>query len=137
MELNALLATPALLPSLPRAVALLMSELAHEEPNLRRVNQLFGTDPALAARLLEKANSDAFAGPRTVAGISEALALLGTADLRELVSTAPLGTVSVARISSGVSSITVPVSGIITFSGGMPMEMARFAWSQVATHQSV
>ena len=39
MELNALLATPALLPSLPRAVALLMSELAHEEPNLRRVNQ--------------------------------------------------------------------------------------------------
>ena len=94
MELNALLATPALLPSLPRAVALLMSELAHEEPNLRRVNQLFGTDPALAARLLEKANSDAFAGPRTVAGISEALALLGTADLRELVSTAPLGTAS-------------------------------------------
>jgi HD-like signal output (HDOD) protein len=94
MELNALLATPAILPSLPRAVALLMSELAHEEPNLRRVNQLFGTDPALAARLLEKANSDAFAGPRTVAGISEALALLGTADLRELVSTAPLGTAS-------------------------------------------
>lgn len=94
MELNALLATPAILPSLPRAVALLMSELAHEEPNLRRVNQLFGTDPALAARLLEKANSDAFAGPRTVAGISEALALLGTSDLRDLVSTAPLGTAS-------------------------------------------
>ena len=48
----------------------------------------------VVTRLLEKANSDAFAGPRTVAGISEALALLGTADLRELVSTAPLGTAS-------------------------------------------
>ncbi|RYF65142.1 MAG: histidine kinase, partial [Comamonadaceae bacterium] len=48
MELNALLAQPVALPSLPRAVALLMSELAHEDPSLRRLNQLFGTDPALA-----------------------------------------------------------------------------------------
>lgn len=52
MDVNALLASPTTLPSLPRAVALLMAELAQEEPNLRRVNQLFGTDPALAARLL-------------------------------------------------------------------------------------
>ena len=94
MDLNALLATPAVLPSLPRVVALLMSELAHEEPNLRRVNQLFGSDPALAARLLETANSSAFEGPREVAGVSEALALLGTSHLRKLVSTAPLGTTS-------------------------------------------
>ena len=36
MELNALLAQPVALPSLPRAVALLMSELAHAEPSLRR-----------------------------------------------------------------------------------------------------
>lgn len=94
MDLNALLATPAVLPSMPKAVALLMSELAHHEPSLRRVNQLFGTDPALAARLLERANSDAFDAPRSVAGIAEALALLGTAQLRELVGTAPLGTTS-------------------------------------------
>ena len=44
MELNALLAQPVALPSLPRAVALLMSELAHAEPSLRRLNQLFGTE---------------------------------------------------------------------------------------------
>lgn len=77
MELNALLAQPVALPSLPRAVALLMSELAQGEPSLRRLNQLFGTDPALAARLLELANSPTFQLPRQIAGIPEALALLG------------------------------------------------------------
>lgn len=94
MDLNALLAMPAVLPSLPRAVALLMNELAHDEPNLRRVNQLFASDPALAARLLEMANSDGFQGPRQVAGVPEALALLGTPHLRDLVSSATLGTTS-------------------------------------------
>ena len=94
MELNALLAQPVALPSLPRAVALLMSELAHEEPSLRRLSQFFGTDPALGGRLLELANSPAFQLPRQIAGIPEALALLGTAQLRTLVSSAPLGTTS-------------------------------------------
>ncbi|EJE53486.1 putative signal transduction protein [Acidovorax sp. CF316] len=94
MELNALLAQPAALPSLPRTVALLMSELAQPEPSLRRMNQLFATDPALAARLLELANSPAFQMPRQIAGIPQALALLGTAQLRGLVTSAPLGTTS-------------------------------------------
>ena len=94
MDLNALLATPPALPSQPRAVALLMNELAHDEPNLRRANQLFGTDPALAARLLEQANGEGFALSGQIAGISEALALLDVAHLRALVRSAPLGTTS-------------------------------------------
>jgi HD-like signal output (HDOD) protein len=94
MELYALLATPVALPCLPRTVALLMNELAPAQPNLRRVNQLFGTDPGLAARLLELANSEAFQSPRQIVGIPEALALLGTAQLRSLVASAPLGAVS-------------------------------------------
>ncbi len=94
MELNALLAQPVSLPSLPRAVALLMSELAQAEPSLRRLNQLFGTDPALASRLLELANSPAFQMPRQIAGIPEALALLGIVQVRALVTSAPLGTTS-------------------------------------------
>lgn len=94
MELNALLALPAVLPSLPRVVALLMNELAHDEPNLRRVNQLFGSDPALAARVLEQANGVEFSSQRKIAGIAEALALLGTPHLRALVVSAPLGTTS-------------------------------------------
>jgi HD-like signal output (HDOD) protein len=51
-----------------------------------------GTDPALAARLLEMANAPAFQMQRQIVGIPEALALLGVAQLRSLVSTAPLGT---------------------------------------------
>lgn len=94
MDLNALLATPVSLPSLPKAVALLMNELAAPDPDLRRINQLFGTDPALAARLLEEANSPTFGAARQISGIPEALALLSMQQLRTLASTAPLGTTS-------------------------------------------
>lgn len=94
MDLHALLEMSPALPSLPRAVALLMTELAQDEPNLRRLNQLFGTDPALAARLLALANGGDFGLSGQLAGISEALALLDVVHLRALVQTAPLGTTS-------------------------------------------
>ena len=94
MELQALLAQPFVLPCLPRAVALLMSELGQAEPSLRRLNQLFGTDPVLAARLLQEANSAPFAAQRQISGIPEALAVLGVAQLRTLVQSAPLGATS-------------------------------------------
>ena len=101
MELNALLAQPVALPSLPRAVALLMSELAHAEPSLRRLNLLFGSDPVLAARLLELANAPAHQLTRQVAAISEALVLLGSAPLQTLVASATLGTA--ARAVQGIN----------------------------------
>ncbi len=91
MELQALLAQPVVLPSQPRAVALLMSELGQAEPSLRRLNQFFGTDPALAARLLQEANSPAFGAAKQISGIPEALVLLAPAQLRTLVRSAPLG----------------------------------------------
>ena len=94
MELNTLLDHSVALPSLPRAVALLMAELGPEEPNLRRVAQLMGTDPALAARLLELANSPAFQMQRQIVGIPEALALLGVVQLRSLVSSVLVGATS-------------------------------------------
>lgn len=92
MDIKALLTPPVALPSMPRTVALLLNELGSEAPNLRRLNQLFGTDPALAARLLEQANQDAFQAPRQIVGIPEALALLDVRQLRALVAAAPLGT---------------------------------------------
>ncbi|MFT3815352.1 MAG: HDOD domain-containing protein [Acidovorax sp.] len=94
MQLDALVAAPLALPCLPRTVALLMNALAAPEPDLRRVNQLFGTDPALAARLLELANSAAFQATGQIVGIPEALALLGAPQLRALVAQAPLGAAS-------------------------------------------
>lgn len=94
MELSALMAQPMVLPSLPRAVALLMTELAHDEPNLRRVNQFIGMDPVLTGRVLELANGPVFMAPGKVAGVPEALALLSTAQVRQIVSSARLGTTS-------------------------------------------
>lgn len=94
MELKALLEQPAALPSLPRVVALLLNELGREEPNLRRTTQLLGADPALAARVLECANSAEFGQERKIAGLAEALALLGTEQLRALVRSAVLGSTS-------------------------------------------
>ena len=101
MELSALLARSATLPSLPRVVALLMSELAQPDPHLRRINQLLGTDPALAARVLECANGTEFGAPQQVSGLAEALTLLGTGQLRTLVASAPLG--STLRSVPGVN----------------------------------
>ncbi|ABM33977.1 HDOD domain-containing protein [Paracidovorax citrulli] len=94
MELNALLEIPVALPSHPRAVALLMAELSRAEPSLRRLTQIFGTDPALAARLLELANGPEFEVPRAVCGVPEALALVGIPQVRALVGSAPPGTTS-------------------------------------------
>ena len=91
MELSAVLAQKVVLPSLPRAVALLLNELRHEEPNLRRINQLLGTDPVLAGRVLECANSDENGLSGQVSGLAEALVLLDTEQLRALVASAPLG----------------------------------------------
>ena len=101
MELNALLGQPAALPSLPRTVALLLNELAQREPSLRRLNLLFGSDPVLAARLLELANAPAHQLTRQVAGISEALVRRGSAPLQTLVSSATLGTA--ARAVPGIN----------------------------------
>ncbi len=94
MELQALLAQPPRLPSLPRAVALLLSELARPEPSQRRLSQLFATDPTLAARLLQQANAPGHGVARQVHGIAQALALLDLDSLRALVDTAAVGTTS-------------------------------------------
>jgi HD-like signal output (HDOD) protein len=92
MDLQTVLALPTPLPSLPRAMALLMKELAPPVPKMRRVNQLFGSDPALAARLLAQANAPAYQLQGEVAGIPQALGLVGIAQLRDLVAASPIST---------------------------------------------
>ncbi|MEI6759887.1 MAG: HDOD domain-containing protein [Betaproteobacteria bacterium] len=84
MTLEALLAKRFVLPSVPRVVALLLSELDQPEPDLRRVNQLVSTDPALTVRLLQWANSDFFRLSGRVNSVPEALAILGLGQVRAL-----------------------------------------------------
>ncbi len=70
------------LPSSPRLVALLLTELERPAPNLRRTSQLFCADPALAMRLLHLANAVHREDTRGVISVAQALALLPTEALR-------------------------------------------------------
>lgn len=84
MELNALLASPIVLPSIPKIVALLLSELDREVPDLKNITQLIGTDPALTTRVLQTANSSMFRLSGKVHSAAEALALLDLAHIRQM-----------------------------------------------------
>jgi HD-like signal output (HDOD) protein len=77
MELNDLLASQFVLPSIPQVVALLLSELEQNEPNLMKISQLISTDLALTTRLLQTANSGYFKLSGKINSVSESLAILG------------------------------------------------------------
>ncbi len=88
MTLDELLASDAALPSIPKIIALLLNELGREDPDLRKISQLINTDPVLTARLLQLANSAQFQLTRKIGSVSEALALLGLAQVRALATAA-------------------------------------------------
>ena len=79
-------------PSWPRTVALLMTELVAPEPHLSRLNQLFSSDTGLTAALLCIANGERFGARKQVMGVPEALALLPNSALRAVAAAAPIGT---------------------------------------------
>ena len=74
MKLSALLEQQFNLPSIPKVVALLLTELERPEADLRRITQLISTDPALTTRLLQLANSNFFRLSGRIHSVSEALA---------------------------------------------------------------
>ncbi len=88
MDPSALLSARFVLPSRPKAVALLLMELARPEPDLRRIDQLVSTDPALAMRLLQAANASYFKLTGRVHGVSEALAVLRLGQVQAMVASA-------------------------------------------------
>ena len=92
MKLEALLATAALVPSLPEAVAQVLAELQQEEPDLRRVNALLSTEVGLTVRLLRLVNSARYArGTHRIGTIESATALIGLHATRQLVAAAAVG----------------------------------------------
>ncbi|MDI1245381.1 MAG: HDOD domain-containing protein [Rhodoferax sp.] len=76
MQLADLLDRSQPLPSSPRVLALLLTELKQSQPDLRRVDQFIKADPVLALRVLQLANAPTFALSGLVNSVSEALALL-------------------------------------------------------------
>lgn len=88
MELQALLATQFVLPSIPKVVALLLSELESQEPDLKKVTQLISTDPALTTRLLQLSNSGFFKLSGKINSVSESLAILDLGHVRTMAAAA-------------------------------------------------
>ncbi|MCF8160474.1 MAG: HDOD domain-containing protein [Polaromonas sp.] len=88
MQLADLLLHPQPLPSSPRTLALLLTELKQSQPDLRRIDQHIKADPALTLRVLQAANLPSFALTRQVSSVSEALALLHLDQVQDMVSQA-------------------------------------------------
>jgi len=93
MEIEELIRIPAALPSIPRVIALLLNELNTDEPSLQKINSLLSEDPVMTARLLRLANSARFQLSRTISSASEAIAILGTSEVREVALSAALASV--------------------------------------------
>ena len=84
MKLSALLEQQFNLPSIPKVVALLLTELDHPEVDLKKITQLISTDPALTTRLLQLANSSFFNLSGKISSVSEALAVLDLAHVKTM-----------------------------------------------------
>ncbi len=84
MELQRLLEAPGALPSIPRVVALVLHELNQDRPDLIRVSSLLAKDPMLTAQLLRVANSARYQMAQRIGTVSQALTVLGLAEVREM-----------------------------------------------------
>ena len=88
MQLNDLLASQFVLPSIPQVIALLLSEFEKDEPDLMRISQLISSDPALTTRLLQLSNSGYFKLSGQINSVSESLAILGLGHVRTMATAA-------------------------------------------------
>ena len=84
MELQRLLETPGALPSIPRVIALVLNELEQEAPDLMRVSTLLNDEPVMTARLLQVANSARYQMSQRIGTVTQALAVLGLSEVREM-----------------------------------------------------
>ena len=75
------------LPSLPEVAAQVRKLVNDPKVTAKQVARVLGTDPALSARLLKVVNSAVFRGREKIENVQNAVARLGTAQLRNLVTT--------------------------------------------------
>jgi len=85
MQLEELLAKAKALPSIPRVVSEVMTELNKDDPDPRRIGEAVSTDPGLTARMLKLANSAFFGLTREIVSVQEAISILGFNHVRTLV----------------------------------------------------
>ena len=92
MKLAEVLSPRFVIPSAPRVLALLLSELARPQADLRRIVQFISTDPALTSRVLQAANAAFFNLSGQVYCVSEALAILRLGQVQAMVTSAAAST---------------------------------------------
>lgn len=85
MQLEELLAKAKALPSIPRVVSDVMSELNKEDPDARKIGEMVATDPGLTARMLKLANSAFFGLSREIVSVQDAITILGFNHIRTLI----------------------------------------------------
>ncbi len=83
-ELQRLLSGLGVLPSMPQPYRDLVEELHADEPSVRRVAEIVGSDPAMVARVLQLVNSAFFGVRQRVTTPFEATQLLGLDTIRNL-----------------------------------------------------
>lgn len=88
------------LPSVPRVVRRLISQLRDPGASIIEVVEELEQEPQLAARTLRIANSPYYCGRRSLASLKDAVAIIGTDTLRTLV------------ISGGLEAVFVAVPGV-------------------------
>jgi putative nucleotidyltransferase with HDIG domain len=88
------------LPSVPRVVRRLISQLRDPDASITEVVDELEQEPQLAARTLRIANSPYYCGRRSLASLKDAVAIIGTDTLRTLV------------ISGGLEAVFVAVPGV-------------------------
>ena len=105
MQINALLASYGAVPSVPKVMALLLTELNQPAPDLLRIKRFVAADPGLTCRVLQVANADAADHAGTVTGVNEAVDLLGVSRLQALGQAA----------ATAAASVVVPGVGMQQF----------------------
>lgn len=73
------------LPSLPTTIVQVVQATESETATTQQIEELIGTDPAIATKLLKVVNSAYFGMPRQIGSISQAIAILGMHQVRNLV----------------------------------------------------
>lgn len=90
MELQELLARAKALPSIPRVVSEVITELDKDDPDPRKISVAVATDPGLTARMLKLANSAFFGLTREISSVQDAVNILGFNHVRTLVTAVAL-----------------------------------------------
>lgn len=91
MQLEEILASDTLIPSLPVTVAQILGEFQKEEPDVRRITALVSSEVGLTVRILRLLNSARYGGGGRIGSVEGAIPLLGLKATNQLISAAAVG----------------------------------------------